>query len=326
MAGTNHSTNKRVVVVGSFMMDLVTYAPRRPDPGETLAGHSFSMRVGGKGFNQAVAARRAGSPTSMIGAIGDDSYGQKFIEFMDAEDIDHLGVTVLSECGTGVGLPLIQDDGNNSIVIVPRANADVDERLIVQSLEEVPDTSVVLAQLELPINIAEAVGEWTRSHGAMYVLNPAPIQPLPESLLGKVDVLVPNEGELLALEMQGSRFVESDSTRIEAVKEKAAEIVERYGCSVITTVGECGVVVATAGGISEVVPAFRVDNVVDTVGAGDTFCGYLASLLAQEFSISDAAHLANVAAAISVTREGSASSVPQLDELPKEFLSDVMSI
>lgn len=293
-----------VCVVGSFMMDLVAYAPRRPNAGETLIGTGFSEAPGGKGFNQAVAAARAGATTSMVGAVGDDAMGEQFRAMLAAEGIDARAVVVRPAAGTGVGLPLVEPDGQNSIVVVPRANLEVDSVQIVQAAPVISVADVLLLQLELAVETTVAAAEFARGLGVKVVLNPAPAQPLPDGLLECVDVIVPNEGELASL-------VGGPDTDAAA---GARRLRDRWDVDVVVTLGEKGALVVPRDG-DEVLVEGRLVKAVDTVGAGDVFCGYLAAGLAAGRSLVEAARIANAAAAIAVTRTGSAASAPTRDEV-----------
>ncbi len=293
-----------VCVVGSFMMDLVAYAPRRPNPGETLIGTDFSFAPGGKGFNQAVASARAGAPTAMVGCVGDDDMGAQFRSMLAAEGIDATAVQVRPGAGTGVGLPLVEPSGQNSIVVVPRANRVVDAVQIIEAAPVITAAAVLVLQLELAVEAALAAARIAHERGVTVILNPAPVCPLPAELLEHVDVLVPNEGELAALTGRPDL----------GPTEAAALLRDRWGLDVVVTLGERGALVVATGGEVSHVPALSV-RAVDTVGAGDVFCGYLAAGLAQGLGLARAVETANAAAAISVTRTGSAASAPTADEV-----------
>lgn len=302
-----------VVVLGSFMMDLVARAPHRPAPGETVVGSDFYTSEGGKGFNQAVAATRAGATTAMIGALGDDEYGRSFRAFLDRENIDSRGVLTADE-GTGVGLPVVDDDGGNSIVVVRRANEAVTPQIVGDALDALDDVKVVVMQLELAIENAIAAARWGREHGAIVLLNPAPMCAIPEELIECTDVLTPNEVELAELSRQF--FGNGVSAR-----ESSIRLTEAYGLTVVATMGSQGALVVEPGADPVQVAAPMV-RAVDTVGAGDTFCGYLAAGLARGQSIASVAPAACAAASLSVTRLGSAVSVPYRYELPTEVALD----
>lgn len=297
---------KTVAVVGTFMMDLVARAPRRPLPGETIVGSDFYVSEGGKGFNQAVAAARAGAPTAMIGALGEDDYGRQFLSFLEREGIDTEGVLVAGT-GTGVGLPVIVNDGGNSIVIVRRANEAVTAEMVRESLDALDDVGVVVGQLELDVLTSTAAAEWAAQHGAIFLLNPAPMCPIPPELLRNTSVLTPNEVELEEL----SRQVFGE---VLGTEDTVSRLASEFEVSVVATLGSKGALVAERNAPAVLVEA-PVVKAVDTVGAGDTFCGYLAAGLARGESLSEAAPRACAAASLSVTRQGSAVSVPRLDEL-----------
>lgn len=291
----------KVCVVGSFMMDLIATAPRRPLPGETLVGSGFGMHLGGKGFNQAVAAARAGADTSMVGRLGDDDFGRRFLQALDEEGIDRNGVVIDPGEGTGVGLPVVEPDGQNSIIIVPRANTLVDAEQVRAAAEQVRAADVLLLQLELPVQSALAAARAARDGGTRVVLNPAPWVEVPDELIALADVLVPNEPE--AAQLLGLDVDELDA-------ERAADgILATHPVPlVLLTLGARGVYVAT-GDERRMVPGHTV-QVVDTVGAGDAFCGALAAALADGASVHEAAEIGNAAAALAVTQVGGAASAP----------------
>lgn len=303
-----------VCVVGSFMMDLVASAPRRPLPGETLVGTGFAMHLGGKGFNQAIAAARAGAATSMVGLLGGDDFGSAFRLSLTAEGVDDTWVGVHDAAGTGVGLPVVEPDGQNSIIIVPRANTHVGRPQIEAARDVIASADVLLLQLELPVASAVAAAHAAREAGTLVVLNPAPMTALPDELLDCVDLLVPNEVELAAL--VGRPVTDGD------VVDEARQLQERWGIDVVVTLGSRGVLVLDRRREPVQLPAHRV-AAVDTVGAGDTFCGYLGAGLAAGEDLVEAAVRANAAAAISVTRHGSAQSAPTATEVADMVASAV---
>lgn len=299
-----------VCVVGSFMMDLVASAPRRPMPGETLVGTDFSSYLGGKGFNQAVAAARAGARTSLIGRLGDDEFGATFRDALRIEEIRSDGVVVDGEAGTGVGLPVVEPDGQNSIIIVPRANLRVDVRQIESARGAIAEADVLLLQLELPVETALAAARIARQAGTSVVLNPAPSAALPDTLLACVDIVVPNEVELIGLAGLPGADIE-DAARV---------LQRRWRTDVVVTLGSHGVLVLRGEQ-----PSFRVAPhsvlAVDTVGAGDTFCGNLGASLSRGEDLLGAVDFANAAAALAVTRHGAAEAAPRRPEV-QAFLMD----
>lgn len=291
-----------VVVLGSFMMDLVIRAPRRPSTGETLVGHGLDQYFGGKGCNQAVAAARAGAATAMVGRLGADDYGRAFLDLLEREGIGADGVIVDAEHGTGIGAPLVEDSGDNSIVIIPRANLQVGPADVEAAAPVIRAARVLLLQLELPVPAAVAAARCAREAGVTVVLNPAPAVDDLSAFEGLVDLLVPNEGEAAQL------------TGLADPAAAAAELQRRFGCPVVVTLGEEGSLLRHADGSVEHVPAHVVDA-VDTVGAGDAYCGNLGARLAAGDTLGEAAHWASAAASLSVTRPGAEPAMPAAEDV-----------
>jgi ribokinase len=287
-----------IVVLGSFMMDLVVRAPRRPVPGETVVGTDFGEYLGGKGCNQAVAAARAGARTAMVGRVGDDDYGRRFLDLLGREGIDAGCVAIDAAAGTGVATPLVEPTGENSIVIVPRANHAVLPTDVDAAAALIAGARVLLLQLELPLPTVVHAARCAREAGVTVVLNPAPAVGDLGALEGLVDVLVPNEGEAGQL------------TGIEGDPLAAAKALrERFGGAVLVTLGAQGSLVLPADGAHEQVPAHAVD-VVDTVGAGDAYCGTLGARLAAGDDLLTAARHAGAAGSLAVTVAGAEPSLP----------------
>lgn len=296
-----------VCVVGSFMMDLTAYAPRHPAAGETLSGTSFVQSLGGKGFNQAVASRRAGAHTSIIGQVGDDTFGHAFVRMLGHENILTEGVTLNRTNGTGVGLLVVTPDGQNSIITVAQANSDVTPATILDHRNLIESAKVLLLQFELPIAAAQQAATIARNSGTTTILNPAPFRDIPKDLLECCDLIVPNEIELKQW------LQEAPHSRI-PLPDSARQLAEQTGTDVIVTLGSKGVLIARSVGEPDVVPGHDVEA-VDTVGAGDTFCGHMAALIAQGANLRHATAQANAAAALAVTRPGSSKSAPTTDEV-----------
>jgi ribokinase len=293
----------QVVVVGSFMTDLVVRAPRRPQPGETVVGTGFERFLGGKGCNQAVAAARAGATVAMVGRVGDDEYGRDFLELLEREGIYAGHVVVDPAEGTGIATPLVEPSGENSIVIVPRANANVGVGDVDAASTAILGARVLLLQLELPLEVVATSARCARGAGALLVLNPAPAVGDLGAFEGLVDVLVPNEVEAAAL-------TGIDDDPLAAAK----ALRERFGCAVVVTLGAQGSLVLPLDGAHEALPAHAV-AAVDTVGAGDAYCGTLAARLAAGDDLLAAARRANAAGALSVTVPGAEPSLPTASEV-----------
>lgn len=294
----------KVVTCGSFMMDLVAYADRRPNPGETLKGNSFSMALGGKGFNQAIAANRAGAKSIMLGSVGDDSFGEAFLNSLAEEGIDSSEIERNKEAGTGVGLPVVTADGDNSIIIILGSNDAVDMAYIDKHKAKIIESDVLLLQLELPILGNIAAAKIAKQNGVKVVLTPAPAADV-SHFKNLVDVVVPNETE--AQELTG---ITSDLIK---QSEKLHEILN---CSsVVITLGPRGAFVSD-GKNTKIVEAPLV-KVIDTIGAGDTLCANLSVRLAAGDDIFKAAHFGVYAASLKVTRKGSALASPTFKEVQK---------
>ncbi len=295
----------QVLVVGSLNMDLVVRAPRLPVPGETLSGRSFSTVPGGKGANQAVAAARLGAATAMVGCVGEDAFGRELRGVLEGDGVDCRGVRTVPGA-SGVALIVVDDGGRNGIVVVPGANGLLSPEDLDRHREVVAAARVVALQLETPLATVAHAARTARALGKAVVLNPAPAQPLPASLLECADFLVPNELEAAALSGLPVESVEGAA--------RAGEHLRRQGAgSVLVTLGERGVVAATASGTQHF-PA-RPVRAVDTTAAGDTFLGGLCAALVEGRPLPEAIGFAQAAAAISVTRPGAQPSIPYRREI-----------
>ncbi len=295
-----------VCVVGSFMLDLVMRVTRRPLPGETVIADACGIFLGGKGFNQAVAARRMGSAVAMVGRLGSDEFANRFRIALRDEGIDAAAVAADAEAGTGIATPVIDPDGGNSIVIAPRANMRVTPADVETAGDAIRRSRVLLLQLEIPVEASETAARIAHEAGARVILNPAPARPVLESLLRLADVLTPNEVEAAAL----TGF---PITGVESAFAAARELRARGAGAVAVTLGGSGVVAVAADGQVHL-PAHAVP-VVDTTAAGDAFNGVLAAILAQGSGLSAALRWANAAGACAVTRLGAEPSLPRREEV-----------
>lgn len=295
----------RVVVCGSLNMDVVMQSDRRPETGETLLGATVSFLPGGKGLNQAVASARLGVPTSIMGAVGDDSFGTALRSFLATSDVDTLGLKVVSGEATGVALIQVAG-GDNAITVASGANSHFSEGMVRGTPKR---GEVWVAQFETPVKCTESVLKQARSGGATTVLNLAPFLPHSASLLKSVDIAVLNEIELS--QATGTKLHTTSSEH--AVIAACQKLREQGARAVVATLGARGAMVVTAE--SETLVAGYKAKVVDTTGAGDCFVGAFASRLAQGATPLDAAHFANAAAACSVERLGAAPSMPTAKEV-----------
>lgn len=284
-----------VCVLGSANLDIVASVARLPGPGETLLGTSYAEFPGGKGLNQAVASARTGATTAFVGAVGRDDASVTLRSVLTAEGI-HADRLLVTDQPTGRAVILVDDSGENVIVVVPGANA------LVTTGRGLPASRVLLVQLEIPIDVVTTGCRLARSAGATVVLNPAPASDLRDELLGQVDVLVPNEHEA---DLMGG----------------VAALLARGVETVIVTRGGEGVEVHHRGE-RWVEPAFTVD-VVDTTGAGDAFCGSLAARLATGAPMRDAVRWACAAGALATTRSGAVPAQPVADAIRALLTSSV---
>ena len=300
-----------VSVVGSFVYDLVAKAPRRPKTGETLIGEFFGMFLGGKGANQAIASSRSGASVHMIGRLGNDLFGNQFLEKFSNEGISTDFVVIDDVNGTGVGMPLIDATGDNSIVLIPQANMALSVDDVNNAFEPIASSDVLILQLEVPIDASQRAAEIAKENNTMVLLNPAPAREIPDSFLRLVDVLIPNEIET---EILSGMKTTTDDQAIEAARALTSKGIS----TVILTLGHRGALLLTDE-IEKRVPGFTIEA-VDTTAAGDAFCGALATSLAQGSTIEDAVWIANAAGALAVTKLGAEPSLPKKADLD-QFLA-----
>ena len=297
----------RIVVVGSFVTDLVFKTPRRPAVGETIIGTEFGLFTGGKGYNQAIAAARMGAEVIMVGRLGTDIFGDMFMQKMQSEGINTDFVVHDVEAGTGVASPEIYEDtGNNSIIVIPRANMRVSPADVDAAKDVIASADVLMLQLEIPVEASLHAAEIARANGGAIVFNPAPARPLPDAIYKLANVITPNEieaGQLTGL-----------STTDEAGARAAAKRLREKGVErVILTLGARGALMFGPEGETEA-PAYKV-KVVDPTAAGDAFCGGLAVAMAKGLSPAEAVKYANAAGAYAATVLGAEPSMPTLEKV-----------
>lgn len=291
-----------LIVVGSLNMDLVVRAPRHPRPGETLIGSQFQTFPGGKGANQAVAAARLGAKVRMIGRVGQDAFGDALLQTARQDGVDTTFIRRDPNAATGVALITLDQAGQNTIVVASGANMQVSAQDIEQAAAAFEGASLLLMQLECPLEAVEAAAELAQRYGIPVVLNPAPARPLPQSLLARVDYLLPNQHELQLL-AEGEADYATAATRL----------ISNGVRNLVVTLGEEGALLVTPQS-QESLPAFKVP-VVDTVAAGDAFAAAFCVALAEGKSLRDAVLWGNAAGAIAVTRPGAQPSMPNREEL-----------
>jgi ribokinase len=282
-----------ITVVGSINLDLVVTVERHPSPGETVLGGDCRQLPGGKGANQAVAAARLGSAVAMVGRVGNDAQGSWLRGALSGERVDVTHVREDRHAPTGMALIAVDARGENTIVVSPGANACVSAKDVRAARDLVGEADVVLLQHEVP---EDAVAAAIETAGGTVVLNPAPAR----GLAGRVDVLVPNRGELEAL-------AHASGDPVALARSIAG------ARAVVVTLGADGAVVVEGERV-ERVPAPRV-KAVDTTGAGDAFCGALAQALADRAELVEAVRWAVRVAAVSVTRHGAQGGLPWREDL-----------
>jgi ribokinase len=298
----------QIVVAGSLNMDLIVSAPRIPAPGETIIGHAFHTAAGGKGANQAVAAARLGAQVSMVGRVGDDAYGQTQLSNLAADRVDTTFVTVDLETHTGVALIIVDDAGENSIVVSSGANwrasaADVDA-----AEPAIAEADMLLLQLETRLEVVERAVELAARHGVPVVLNPAPAHRVPPELLAGIRYLIPNESETELL--SGQRVTDPDAARA------AARALRKMGVgTVVLTLGRRGALFVAEGQEAHV-PAFAVEA-VDTTAAGDAFVAGFAVAVASGRPLPEAVRFAAAAGALATTKMGAQPSLPTGKEVSR---------
>jgi ribokinase len=286
---------------------MVAYSDQIPERGETVTGKDFAIGFGGKGANQAVMAARLGVQTYMVGAVGDDVFGQSAIKnFADQGVNTEYLATVPGS--SGVAPIWVDADGDNRIIVVPGANAKVTVAQVENAISSIKDLKVVVGQFEIPVEVTTAAFAAARKLGIITILNPAPYRDIPAELLAVTDWLIPNSHEFQDLHPQ---HLDPNADGVIAEYAAAQKI------NLVVTLGEDGVVIAD-GAITKV--AAQKVKPVDTTGAGDCFVGSFAFGLAQQMSPAKAAALGCQAAGLSVTRLGAQSSYPSASEVA-DFLS-----
>jgi ribokinase len=301
-----------ILVVGSACTDMVIRVDHLPRVGETVLGGEFASSPGGKGANQAVGAARAGGTVTFVGCIGCDSLGDKTIEGLIGDGINVEHSIRANGTPSGVALIFVGPEGQNSIAVASGANAKLTPADLRKCRQVFSAADVLLLQLESPLNTVETAAEIASAAGAKIILNPAPAQPLPSTLLQKLFLITPNETEA---ELLTGIHVKDSATASNA----AAALLAKGVKNVIITMGSAGAFVANQD-LGEMVTGFKV-KAIDTVAAGDVFNGALAVALAEGKPLLEATRFANAAAAIAVTRHGAQASAPVRKEIEKMLAS-----
>lgn len=296
----------KILVIGSSNTDMVIKTEKMPAPGETILGGTFLMNPGGKGANQAVAAARLGGKVTFITKRGNDLFGNQAVGLFMREGIDSQYVVKDMNLPSGVALITVDASGENSIVVAPGSNGNLQPADIPEKVFNPAKCKILLLQLEIPIATVEFSAKKAAEKGIKVVLNPAPAQPLSDSLLADTWLITPNEIEAEIL--TGIKI-----TDLVSAEESASALMKKGVKNVIITMGASGAYVKSHE-FTGMVDGIKV-NALDTTAAGDVFNGALAVCLSEEKGIKDAVDFANQAAAISVTRLGAQASAPYRHEL-----------
>ena len=300
---------KKVLVIGSLNMDLVTMSSRHPKLGETIIGKEYFEIPGGKGGNQAVAIAKLGGDVTMFGCVGEDPHGDRLISGLEENKIDIQHIKK-GKKSTGIATIVVDDNADNTIIVVPGANFELTKKDIDKNIELIKNTDIVLLQLEIPLDVVEYILEKSKEYGKTTILNPAPAENLSDNIIKNVDYLVPNETELELL----SKMKTSTEKEILEAGKKMMELGVK---NLIVTMGKNGSMF-----ISEK-ENFKVGihkvKAVDPTAAGDSFIGGVIRILADGKEIKEAMEFGAKIGAITVTREGAQSSLPTWEEVEFRF-------
>ncbi|WP_127755104.1 ribokinase [Devosia sp. 1566] len=291
-----------ITIFGSTNLDQIGTVTRLPSPGETVAGGTFSVSPGGKGANQALAARRAGAEVRHVSAVGNDVFAQAALELLKADGVDLNEVKIAAE-PTGIAMILVDAQGENVIAVLPGANGTLSPADADAALSDLEPGSVMLLQQEIPQDATQRALELAKERGAISILNTAPFLPSTAAIATQASILVANESEFALL------CGESHADIMVAMQDWAIQ----HNQTVIVTLGGDGARAATPEGVISV-PALPITP-VDTVGAGDTFCGYLAAGLDAGLSLEAAVRRATAAASLACLKPGAQPAIPRADEL-----------
>lgn len=303
----------KILVIGSSNTDLIAKVERFPRAGETVEGDFFLQAMGGKGANQALAAHRLGGDVKFITCLGDDANGQNTLRYYAQEGLDVSASLTVTDAPTGTAMILVNREGENCIIITPGANNMLSPTYIEQIQDEIALASIVVLQMEIPMETVRKVCALADKYDTQVLLNVAPAREIDAAMLRMTDFLVVNETEIEMI--SGQSIAQSGA---EAVMET---LIRRGARTVILTLGRNGCLVRS-GSVNVHIPAFDVEA-VDTTAAGDTFCGALVAQLSKAVDLIEAVKFATAASAICVTKMGAQPSIPTARDIRSFLLQNV---
>ncbi|HHW47163.1 MAG TPA: ribokinase [Clostridiaceae bacterium] len=296
---------KKICVVGSINVDMVTSMDRFPKPGETVPGKEFNTFPGGKGANQAVAARKLGGNVKILGCVGSDSFGREMIDMFNNLGIDTSALKFEDSVSTGTATILVSGNGQNSIIVTPGANNYVTSDYVEKNIDTIRESDILMVQLEIPVETVIYAIKKATELKKLVIFDPAPVRPLPDDIFPYIDIITPNETELEGLTCMNIKSEKDRKAAVQILLEKGVK-------TVINKAGSKGAYIFTKNGFKHV-PTYEVDA-VDTTAAGDTFNAGLAVGISMDKSIEESMVIANAAAAISITKMGAQSAMPDWDQ------------
>ena len=299
-----------IAVVGSANVDLTIFNDTFPRPGETIFGKRFNLGFGGKGANQAVAARRCGASVGMVAKVGNDLFGPATVKNFESQGIDASHVRIAEGVSSGVAPIFVDSSGQNRIVVIKGANELLSPEDVDAAAPLLNQADTILLQFEIPLPTVYHTIQYAKAHGIRCIVNPAPALPLDFKEISAADYFVPNESEAEAI-------TGIPVHNIEEAKRCAGYLLAQGLAKVVITLGERGSLLATAEGL-DLIPAFKVDP-VDSTGAGDAFIGSFAVFLAEGLTDTEALTRASLYAALSTTQVGTQKSFPTREEFDKEW-------
>ena len=300
---------KKICVIGSIGYDLTTYMYKFPKAGETIVGKKFIQNPGGKGDNQVIASARVGGDVTFIGAVGDDNYGELLKKNLEENKVK-THMKIVPNMSSQIATILIDESGENRIVIVPGANNFVDKKQIDDNFGIIKECDIILMQLEIPMETVEYVVDKFYELNKIIILNPAPGAELSDNIIKKCTYLTPNENEI-------GLITKMPYDTIDNIKSAAKCLFDKGAQNVLVTLGEKGAYLKNKND-DIIIPTLKV-KALDTTGAGDCFNGVFAACLAMGKNAIEAIKYANVASSISVTRSGAVPSLPYKNEVDEKF-------